>query len=154
MRIAVSSDHRGFTAKQHVVELLQRTNHEVEDFGCPSGQVCDYPDVGLAAADAVAEGRCDRGILLCGTGIGMSIAANKVRGERAAAVHDELTATLSRKHNDANILCLAADLMGEELIRRVIDVFLNTDFEGGRHQRRIQKITDYENRNDRASQPG
>ncbi|UCG16442.1 MAG: ribose 5-phosphate isomerase B [Phycisphaerales bacterium] len=154
MRIAVSSDHRGFTAKQHVVELLQRANHEVDDFGCPSSQVCDYPDVGLAAADAVAEGRCDRGILLCGTGIGMSIAANKVRGVRAAAVHDELTAMLSRKHNDANILCLAADLMGEELIRRVIEVFLNTEFEGGRHQRRIQKITDYEKRNDRVNQPG
>lgn len=154
MRIAVSSDHRGFAAKQHVVEVLQRTNHEVEDFGCPSSQVCDYPDMGLAAASAVAEGRCDRGILLCGTGIGMSIAANKVRGVRAAAVHDELTATMSRKHNNANILCLAADLMGEELIRRVIEVFLNTDFEGGRHQRRIQKITDYENRNERPNQPG
>ncbi len=151
MKIALSSDHRGFTAKQHVHEVLQQEGHIVEDFGCASREVCDYPDMGLAAACAVATGGCDRGILFCGTGIGMSITANKVKGVRAAAVHDELTATLSRKHNDANILCLAADLMGEELIRRVIEVFLTTDFEAaGRHERRVRKIIDYENRDGQA----
>jgi ribose 5-phosphate isomerase B len=150
MKVAISSDHRGFAAKRRVAELLQRSGHEVVDFGCMSPEVCDYPDMGLTAAQAVAEGRCDRGILLCGTGIGMSITANKVKGVRAASVHDELTATLSRKHNNANILCLAADLVGEELIRRVVDVFLKTEFEGGRHQRRLQKITEYESRNGQA----
>jgi len=147
MKIAISSDHRGFNAKQTVADMLRRAGNEVQDFGCESTDSCDYPDCGFAAAMAVADGRCDRGILFCGTGIGMSIAANKVKGVRAASVHDELTATLSRKHNDANIVCMAADLMGEELIRRVVEVFLNTDFEHGRHERRIQKITDFENRN-------
>jgi len=150
MRIALSSDHRGFAAKQHMIEALRRAGHDIHDFGCDTPEVCDYPDPGLKAAEAGAGGQCDRGILFCGTGIGMSITANKVRGVRAAAVHDELTTTLSRKHNDANIICLAADLMGEELMRRVIDVFLKTDFERGRHQRRVDKIVAYENHNGQA----
>jgi ribose 5-phosphate isomerase B len=145
MKIALSSDHRGFPAKQRIKETLQK-DHTIQDFGCDSTESCDYPDVGLAAAEAVARGECDRGILFCGTGIGMSITANKVKGVRAATVHDELTTMLSRKHNDANVLCLAADLMGEELIRRVVSIFLTTEFEGGRHKRRIHKITSYENR--------
>jgi ribose 5-phosphate isomerase B len=144
MKIALSSDHRGFNAKEHVKESLLNLGHEVLDFGCNSNQSCDYPDLGFQAAEAVASGDCDRGILFCGTGVGMSIAANKVRGVRAAAVHDELTTMMSRKHNDANVLCLSADLMGEELIRRVIAVFLGTEFEGGRHKRRVEKISGYE----------
>lgn len=151
MKIAVSSDHRGFNAKKAVIALLRRAGHEVQDFGCDSTESCDYPDPGFAAAKAVADGTCERGILFCGTGIGMSITANKVKGVRAASVHDELTATMSRKHNDANILCLAADLMGEELIRRVVEVFMKTDFEHGRHARRIKKITEFENCNGQAS---
>ena len=105
---------------------------------------CDYPDNGIAGALAVAKGEADMGISFCGTGIGMSISANKVHGIRAALCHDELTAELSRRHNDANVLCLAADLIGEELVRRTVDAWLHTEFDGGRHERRIKKIHEFE----------
>src|SRR4051812_14273131 len=128
MKIAVGSDHRGLHVKQRVVPLLQKLGHEVIDVGpeCP-GNV-DYPDYALEAARAVGEGRVERGILICGTGIGMCIAANKVRGVRAAPCHDSITAELSRLLNDANILCLSADLLGEELIDRMIRIWLETPF--------------------------
>ena len=144
MKVAVASDHRGFQAKEHVKDLLTSAGHEVVDFGCDSPASCDYPDTGLTAASAVAQGQTERGILLCGTGIGMSITANKVRGIRAALCHDELTAEMARRHNDANVLCLPADLLGERLIRRVVEVWIQTDYEGGRHQRRLEKIADFE----------
>ena len=145
MIIGLSSDHRGFTAKEQLKVILETSGHKVMDFGCNSRESCDYPDTGLAAAESVAEGKTDRCILLCGTGIGMSISANKVRGIRASLCHDELTAELSRRHNNANVLCLPADLIGEELMRRVVDLWIRTDYEGGRHERRLQKIADYEN---------
>lgn len=145
MNVALSSDHRGFSAKEHIKAHLQSAGHHVIDLGCDSPASCDYPDTGLAGAQSVASGEADLGILFCGTGIGMSIAANKVRGIRAALCHDELTAEMSRRHNDANILCLPADLLGDELIRRVVDAWLRTEYEGGRHDRRLQKITDFEN---------
>ena len=144
MKIALSSDHRGFAAKEHIKVYLEQQGHTVTDLGCDSPTSCDYPDVGFGGATCVAEGKADRGVLLCGTGIGMSITANKVRGIRAALCHDELTAEMSRRHNNANVLCLPADLIGEELMRRVVDVWLRTEYEAGRHERRIEKITAYE----------
>ncbi len=144
MNIALSSDHRGYRAKESIKKYLSADGHKVRDFGCENPASCDYPDIAMPAAESVAAGEADRGIFLCGTGIGMSITANKVRGIRAALCHDELTAELSRRHNDANVLCLPADLVGEELIRRVIDVWLRTEYEGGRHARRLAKITEYE----------
>jgi len=144
MKVALSSDHRGFHAKEQVKGYLQTAGHDVVDFGCDGPASCDYPDTGIAGATSVASGKADRGIFFCGTGIGMSITANKVRGIRAALCHDELTAEMSRRHNDANVLCLPADLLGDELIRRVVDVWLRTDYEGGRHQRRLQKIAEFE----------
>ena len=144
MKIAVASDHRGFTAKERVTALLVSLGHEVEDFGCNSSASCDYPDHGFKAAEHIARGGADAGILLCGTGIGMSITANKVRGIRASLCHDELTAERARRHNDANVLCLPADLLGEELIKRVVDAWISTPFDGGRHKSRIEKISHYE----------
>jgi ribose 5-phosphate isomerase B len=123
---------------------LMSQGHQVSVFGPTEDQVCDYPDAGYPAARSVAEGKTDRGILFCGSGIGMSIVANKVRGVRAALCHDELTAEMSRRHNDANVLCLAADLLGEALIQRIIDAWLVTPFEAGRHERRVNKIAEYE----------
>ena len=144
MKIALSSDHRGFRAKEHVKHFLRELGHDVVDFGCDGAVSCDYPDTALAGAKAVAGGETERGIFFCGTGIGMSITANKVKGIRAALCHDELTAEMARRHNNANILCLPADLIGDELMRRVVDVWLRTDYEGGRHERRLQKIAHYE----------
>lgn len=144
MNIALSSDHRGFAAKEHIKGHLAKNGYTVKDFGCNEPTSCDYPDTGIAGAESVARGECERGILLCGTGIGMSMSANKVRGIRAALCHDELTAEMSRRHNDANVLCLPADLIGQELMRRVVEVWLKTDYEGGRHDRRLQKIAAYE----------
>ncbi|MCP4590398.1 MAG: ribose 5-phosphate isomerase B [bacterium] len=150
MKIALASDHRGFPAKERIGAMLTGMGHEVADFGCSSAASCDFPDTALPAAQSVADGENEGGILMCGTGIGMSIAAGKVRGIRAALCHDELTAELSRKHNNANILCLPADLVGEELIKRVVHVWLHTEFEGGRHARRLAKITEYENGGEQA----
>ena len=144
MNVALASDHRGFHTKGLIKDFLQVAGHSVVDFGCDNPSSCDYPDMAISGAKSVASGEAERGIFLCGTGIGTSIAANKVRGIRAALCHDELTAELSRRHNDANVLCLPADLLGEELVRRVVDVWLRTEYEQGRHARRLQKIADYE----------
>lgn len=144
MNVAIACDHRGFHAKERIKTDLVKAGNDVFDCGCDSRESCDYPDLGLQGAKAVAEGKCDRAILLCGSGIGMSITANKVKGIRAALCHDELTAEMARRHNDANVLCLPADMIGEELIRRIVTIWLKTEFEGGRHERRIGKITDYE----------
>ncbi len=144
MKVALSSDHRGFSAKEDIKAFLQAAGHSVSDFGCDSPASCDYPDSGLAGALSVAKKESDLGILLCGTGIGMSITANKVPTIRAALCHDELTAELSRRHNNANVLCLPADLIGLELMRRVVDVWLRTEYEAGRHERRLAKIADFE----------
>jgi ribose 5-phosphate isomerase B len=144
MRIAIGSDHRGFDVKTNVVELLRRLGHEVDDRGTHSAEAVDYPDVAAAVAHEVADGRAERGILICGSGIGMAIAANKIPGVRAAPCHDDLTAEMSRRHNDLNVLCLSADMLGERLIDRMVEIWLSTDFEGGRHARRVEKISQLE----------
>jgi len=146
MKVAVSSDHRGYHAKERVKMILVDRGHEVVDFGCDNETSCDYPDMAVPAAESVGAGESDRAILICGTGLGMSIMANKVRNVRAALCHDELTAQFARKHNDANVLCLPADLVGERLINLIVESWLDTAFEGGRHARRLQKISDYESR--------
>jgi ribose 5-phosphate isomerase B len=144
MKIAIGSDHRGFEVKRRLVPLLQAMSHEVLDMGTDGSDSVDYPDFAFQVASAVSEGRAERGILICGTSIGMCIAANKVKGVRAAPCHDSITAEMSRRHNDANVLCLSADLLGEELIERMVRIWLQTEFEGGRHARRVEKITRYE----------
>ncbi len=146
MKIAIGSDHRGFNAKEKIKEMLISKGHEVLDFGTSAPNGCDYPDLAYPTCKAVRCGDAELGILLCGSGIGMSISANKVRGIRAALCHDELTAEMSRRHNNANILCLPADLIGEELTRRIVEVWLRTPFEGGRHDRRVRKISEYEDK--------
>jgi ribose 5-phosphate isomerase B len=145
MKIAIGSDHRGFEAKSRIVSVLHQLGHEVQDAGPQSRDSVDYPDFAFEVARAVSEGRAERGILICGTGIGMCIAANKVHNIRAAPCHDCITAEMSRRHNDANVLCLSADLLGEELIERMVRIWLETAFEGGRHARRVEKITRFEN---------
>jgi len=144
MRIAVGTDHRGFDIRAKVVELLKQLGHEVIDVGTFSPEAVDYPDIAAQVAHKVSRGEVERGILICGTGLGMCIAANKVRGVRAAPCHDDLTAEMSRRHNDSNVLCLSADLLGERLIDRMIEIWLTTPFEGGRHARRVDKITELE----------
>ena len=144
MKIAVGSDHRGFDVKRRVVTLLQQLGHDIVDVGATSKESVDYPDFAFLVARAVSAGQADRGILVCGSGIGMCIAANKVKGVRAAPCHDNITAEMSRRHNDANVLCLSADLLGGELIDRMIRIWLETPFEGGRHARRVEKIAQIE----------
>jgi len=140
MRIAVGADHRGCLIRTRLVELLTRWGHQVIDVGSYEADPVDYPDIAALVAEKVARGEADRGILVCGTGLGMCIAANKVPGVRAAPCHDDLTAEMSRRHNDLNVLCLSADLLGERLIDRMVEIWLNTPFEGGRHARRVKKI--------------
>jgi ribose 5-phosphate isomerase B len=144
MKIAIGSDHRGNEARGRINGVLQALGHEVLDVGPEGRESVDYPDYAFAVAEAVGSGRAERGILVCGTGIGMCIAANKVVGVRAAPCHDSITAEMSRRHNDANILCLSADLLGDELIDRMVRIWLETDFEGGRHARRVEKIARFE----------
>jgi ribose 5-phosphate isomerase B len=144
MKIAIGSDHRGYDVKRRLVALLQRLGHEVLDVGPHGNESVDYPDYAFAVALAVRDKRVDRGILIDGTGIGMCMAANKVPGVRAAPCHDSITAEMSRRHNDANVLCLSADLLGGELLDRMVKIWLETDFEGSRHARRVEKITRFE----------
>jgi ribose 5-phosphate isomerase B len=140
MKVAVGSDHRGFEAKQQIKAIATELGHECVDFGTNDNNPVDYPDLAYLVANAVARKEADRAILICATGIGMCMAANKVHGIRAALCHDELSAQISRDHNDANILCLSADQVGVVLLRKMIEVWLNTDFSGGRHERRVRKI--------------
>jgi ribose 5-phosphate isomerase B len=149
MRIAVGSDHRGFHVRRRIISFLRERKHEVIDVGTETEESVDYPDIAVKVAQQVAAGETERGILICGTGLGMSIAANKIPGVRAATVHDDVTAELSRSHNDTNILCLSADLLGERLIHHIVDIWLKTEFEGGRHSRRVNKIREIETLRDR-----
>lgn len=147
MRIALGCDHRGRGVMQRMRASLEGQGHTVVVFGPEKdGEPYDYPDAGYPASTCVSQGKTDRAILFCGSGIGMSIVANKVRGVRAALCHDELTAEMSRRHNDANVLCIPADLLGDALIDRIIQAWLTTPFEAGRHERRVKKITGYESR--------
>jgi ribose 5-phosphate isomerase B len=145
MRVAVACDHRGFESKRRLLPFLKKAGHEVFDLGCETPSSCDYPDYAAPAGRAVAAGEYDVAILLDGSGIGMSIVANKIKGVRAALAHDELTARQSREKNHCNVLCLGTDLLGEDQIRKIVEIFLTTPFEPGRHDARISKITAIEN---------
>ena len=140
MTIAIASDHGGYTLKEHLKQYLTAQGHEVRDFGCHGLESCDYPIFGAEAARAVAGGECERGIVVCTTGIGISITANKVKGIRCALCADPLSAEMTRRHNDANMLALGGGMVGEKIAERIADVFLATEFEGGRHQRRVSQI--------------
>ena len=140
MKIAVGSDHRGFEAKEQIKAIITQLGHECIDIGTADSNPVDYPDIAYLAAMAVSKKQADRAILACGTGIGMSITANKIKGIIAALCHDEMTARISRHHNNANVLCLSGELLGEVLLRKIVEVWLNTEFSGGRHQRRVNKI--------------
>lgn len=140
MKIALGCDHGGYELMQFVKTVLDELGHEYEDFGTHSPESCDYPDFGEPAARAVAEGQCERGIVICLTGIGISITANKVKGIRCAHCADCLQAELTRRHNNANMLAIGAGFTGKEMARRMVEVFLSTEFEGGRHERRVNKM--------------
>ena len=144
MKIALGNDHRGIGVKQRVISLLAELEHNVTDFGTNGPASVDYPDYAIPVAELVGAGQAERGILICATGHGMCIAANKVAGVWAANCRDVVDAELSRRHNDANVLCIAADLLGEDQIERIIRAWLTTDFEGGRHTRRTDKVAAYE----------
>ena len=135
--IAIGSDHGGFELKKEIMAHLDARGLEYKDFGTYSDASCDYPVYGKAVANAVASGECERGIIICGTGIGISIAANKVKGIRCALCGDSLSAEMTRRHNDANMLALGAGITGPNLAKRIVETFLNTEFEGGRHARRV-----------------
>ncbi len=151
MRIAISTDHRGAGLYPYLLDLVQLRGHEIVMVGTCEGESCDYPDMAWGACQKIAEGEADRAILVCGSGIGMAIAANKVHGIRAAVVHDDIGARLSRAHNDANVLCLSADMLGERLIEQIVETWLMTPFEGGRHGRRVEKIMAIEARQNPAT---
>ena len=140
MKISLGCDHGAFALKEHLKSYLTAKGHEVVDCGTYSTDSCDYPEFGRAAAEKVACGECDRGIVLCTTGIGISITANKVRGIRCALCRDLLSARLTRLHNDANVLALAGGFTGAFEAEKIVEAFLTTEFEGGRHQRRVDQI--------------
>lgn len=144
MRIAIGCDHRGLNLKRVIADLLSEEGHSYEDFGCYDTASVDYPDIGGRVAQAVAEGRFDHGILVCSTGIGMSMVANKVPGVRAALCHDIFSARRSREHNDANVLCLGEWVVGEGLAREIVSAYLGAQFQGGRHAQRLEKVRDWE----------
>ena len=144
MKIAIASDHRGFQMKCRLQQTIETLGFELDDMGPESGDSVDYPDYAARVAASVAADEHDRGILICGTGIGMCITANKFPGVRAAPCHDTVTAEYSRLHNDANIICLSANQLSDQLAEQVVQIWLSTDFEEGRHARRLQKIADIE----------
>ena len=145
MNFALGSDHGGYDLKVHVMQVLERLGYEYEDFGCFAKERCDYPDFGAAAARAVAEGTCGRGIVICTSGIGISIAANKIKGVRCAHCADSLQAEMARRHNDANLMALGAGYTGPDRAERMVEVFLSTGFDGGRHTDRVAKLMALEN---------
>ena len=140
MKISLGCDHGGYALKEHIKAYLEAKGHEVVDCGTYSTDSCDYPIFGEAAARKVQSGECERGIVICTTGIGISIAANKVKGIRCAHCTDSLSAEMTRRHNDANVLALGAGITGPNLAKRIVEVFLNTEFEGGRHARRVGQL--------------
>ena len=147
MKIALACDHGGLRLKNVIKEHLIARGYEVRDFGTDSEESCDYPDYALPAAEAVARGDCERGILVCTTGIGVSIVANKIPGVRCALCSDPLSAEMTRRHNDTNMLAMGAGIIGQNLALKIVDTWLGTAFEGGRHQRRVDKITALEGKN-------
>mgnify|MGYP001215221209 FL=1 len=154
MRIAIGSDHRGYLMKERITSLLIQMGHQVDDQGTASEESVDYPDFASRVAKKVSSQEVNRGILICGTGIGMSIAANKIPGVRAAPCYDQLSAEISRRHNDLNVLCLSADMLGNRLVEPLLETWINTSFDGGRHTRRVQKIRQLETSNDEIPNDG
>jgi len=146
MKIAIGSDHHGIPARIRIVSQLEAEGHNVDDKGTCEGESVDYPDIAAAVAGDVSRGVADRGILLCGSGIGMAISANKFRGVRAAACYDERSAEMCRRHNDVNVLCLSDDMVGQSRNLRLVEIWTATKFEGGRHARRVEKIAALESR--------
>ncbi len=144
MTVAIGSDHGGYEVKEEIKELLDDKGVEYTDFGTDSGESVDYPEFARPVAEAVAEGEYDKGILICGTGIGMSIAANKIKGVRAALCHDIYSARMTRKHNNSNVLTMGGRVIGSDLAREIAKVWVEEEFDGGRHQRRIDKISQLE----------
>ncbi|PEJ30150.1 ribose 5-phosphate isomerase B [Peribacillus butanolivorans] len=144
MKVAIASDHGGIQIREEIKNLMNELNILFEDFGCECSTSVDYPDYALPVAEKVAQGEFDRGILICGTGIGMSIAANKVKGIRCALVHDVYSAKLTRQHNDSNMLAMGERVIGPGLAREIAQTWLTSEFEGGRHENRIGKIAEYE----------
>ena len=143
--ISIASDHGGYCLKEHIKAYLTAKGINVLDCGCDSQESCDYPIFAKAAAEAVADGRCEKGIVICTTGIGISITANKVKGIRCALCGDPLSASLTRRHNNANMLAMGAGIVGKNLAENIVDTFLNTQFEGGRHERRVNALMAIEN---------
>ncbi|WP_210364410.1 ribose 5-phosphate isomerase B [Bacillus sp. REN3] len=146
MKVAIASDHGGVNIREEIKSLMDEMGIEYEDFGCECGTSVDYPDYALPVAEKVANGEFDKGILICGTGIGMSIAANKVKGIRCALVHDVFSAKATRQHNDSNILAMGERVIGPGLAREIAAAWLTAEFEGGRHENRVGKIKSYENK--------
>jgi len=140
MRIAIGCDHRGLSLKQAIIQLLTELGHEYDDCGCYDTKPVDYPDIACRTVKALTQGKAEHAILICATGIGMSIAANKLPGVRAARCLDTFSAVRSRWHNDANVLCLGGEMLGDGLAKEIVKAYLATDFEGGRHVRRLEKI--------------
>jgi ribose 5-phosphate isomerase B len=145
MKIVLASDHGGFELKEIVKEYLNSEGYDIKDFGTFNPESVDYFDYGVKAAESVAKGEADKGIVICGTGIGISITANKVKGIRCALCHDVYSAEMTRAHNDSNVLAMGGRVIGRDLALRIVKAWLETDFEGGRHERRINKISEYEN---------
>lgn len=145
MKVAIASDHGGINIRKEIISLLEELNIEYEDMGCECETSVDYPDYALPVAEKVANGEVDRGILICGTGIGMSIAANKVKGIRCALVHDMFSAQATREHNDSNVLSMGERVIGPGLAREIAKIWLTTEYQGGRHAKRVGKISEYEN---------
>lgn len=145
MKVAIASDHRGVRVKSQILSQIKELGHEGVDCGPDDlNKSVDYPDFAFQVSEAVSTGKVDRGILICGTGMGMCIAANKFPNVRAVTCHDDVTAEYSRRHNNANVMCLSADMLGDKLLGRIVEIWLRTEFEGGRHQRRLEKIAAYE----------
>lgn len=147
MKIVIASDHAGFILKKEIIRFLKKDNHQVEDLGCESEDSCDYPDYAAAAAGSVSEGKADRGILVCGTGIGMAVTANKFKGVRASSIFTPPLAKASREHNDLNVLCLGGRVLTGPEAREIAKIFLETPFKGGRHEKRVGKIKKIEEKN-------
>ncbi len=144
MKLAIACDHRGYEAKRRLLPILKKLGHDVRDFGCDGPASVDYPELAAAASTCVAKGEAEVAILLDGSGVGMSIAANKIDGIRAALIHDDVTARRSREHNHCNVLCLGCDLLSEDQIRTITEVFLSATYVDGRHARRVEMISELE----------
>ncbi len=142
--IGIGSDHGGYTLKEHLKEYLEKKGYEVKDFGAYTPDSIDYPDVAKPVCDSVVSGECECAILVCGTGIGMSIAANKVKGIRAAHVTDSFSARMTKEHNNANVICLGERITGVEIANDIVNAYLNAEFAGGRHENRVNKIMNLE----------